>query len=355
VAMVRPRHALFAALALALPAVGLGACRAPTQARVVITTTTSCADVAAGVAIVVKDRPVAAEAALLSGFVTTTTKACQGGTIGDLVLAPGESTGAIVVTARYKGQDSATCRPPDYKDCIVARRAFSFVDHETLTIPISLDPDCVNVPCDAISTCSKGKCVSSSASCSGGSCAVDPSVPVTPDAGGLLPDGAVPPSDAGARDGEASEGGGDAAGGDAGDDGGGDGDGGGGIDGGTFPPTDFMGPFNCLAGAPSCAAVCPASTFEACYSNSMISPPRPVTCRGKAAKGDLQFCCGSSDCAATGGPNTICCASDVPICMAACPITRRVCRVDADCPSNQCDGTTAQIPGLGGGWHVCLP
>lgn len=354
--MLRFRHALFAALALALPAVGLAACRAPTQARVVITTTTSCTDVASGVAIVVKDRPIAAEGALLSGFVTTTTKACSGGTIGDLVLAPGESTGAIVVTARYRGQDSATCRPPDYKDCIVARRAFGFVDHETLTIPITLDPDCVNVPCDAISTCSKGKCVSSSTSCSGGSCAIDPSAPpVIPDAGGLLPDGAVPPADAG-RDGESSDGGGgDGSGGDDGGDASGADDGGETFDGGTFPPTDFLGPFSCIAGTPSCPGLCPASGAQACYANTMTSPPRSVNCRNRAAKGDLQFCCGSSDCAATGGANPVCCASDVPICLPSCPVDRRVCRVDADCPSNMCDGTVAQIPGLGGGWHLCLP
>ncbi|MBL8613427.1 MAG: hypothetical protein JNL38_39170, partial [Myxococcales bacterium] len=149
---------------LALPVALAVACRAPTQARVDIVTTAPCAELT-GVALTVKSRPVAAEQAVAGRFVTATTRECASGRVGDIVLAPGEDTGAIVVVAGYKGVPATDCVPPAYANCIVARRSFSFIEHTTLTIPISLDPDCVNVPCDALSTCSKGKCVDATVRC----------------------------------------------------------------------------------------------------------------------------------------------------------------------------------------------
>lgn len=277
---------------LAGAAVVVASCRAPTQARLVVTTPARCSETN-GVAITAKAAPLGVEQAVDSGFVSATVTACEQradlGDYGDLVLAPGADTGAVVVVAGYGATRAETCKPANkYKGCIVARRAFSYLEHATITIPVSLEPDCVDVPCDAFSTCRKGRCVDSRVDCTESGC-TGASLPPPPgaDAG---PGDASAGGDSGAADG----GGADAAA-EAGQDGGG-GDGG--------PVTT-----RCGAGlGPNCRGYLggpntPCAIGQTCCvdmgGSCEASPGGAVGCGGRVA-----VCCSSSsDC--TGGK--VCC------------------------------------------------
>jgi hypothetical protein len=84
------------------------------------------------------------------------------------VVTPNDDTGraSIIVLAGF-GKRVEQCKAADgYFGCIVSRRSFLFVDHAALTLDIPLDPDCRNVPCNAVSTCRKGACVDSTVDCS---------------------------------------------------------------------------------------------------------------------------------------------------------------------------------------------
>lgn len=125
---------------------------------------------------------------------TTTTRAIlEGGqtSVGTLVVIPGTSDDApiaIKVIASV-GKPVEACTPSDgYFGCIVARRSLRYSPHTRLHLPILLEPECLNVPCDAVSTCAKGACVSAEASCRGDDC--DLTVP------GVLGDGGVVTVDA---------------------------------------------------------------------------------------------------------------------------------------------------------------
>ena len=119
-----------------------------------------CQEIGSGTAITVGVEPTDTETRIATGFVTARTTQCDDdtGRIGTLVVTPGESgsRASVVVVAGYKGKDSATCMPPLYEGCIVARRRFAFSEHTRLRMPIVIDPDCAGVPCDAFSTCSNG-------------------------------------------------------------------------------------------------------------------------------------------------------------------------------------------------------
>ncbi len=61
-------------------------------------------------------------------------------------------------------------------------------------MPLTVDPDCADVPCDAFSTCNKGQCFDSQSDCSGGACSspgeladggLDEASVVVPDAAGF--------------------------------------------------------------------------------------------------------------------------------------------------------------------------
>lgn len=186
--------ALFVALALGVVAASLSpACRTATQVTVELRTVgaLTCAQVK-GVAIVVARTPQDAEAKMqlesLSAEVTREQCGADPRFLGTLVVTPSESTGAILVRARVRDDAAATCKPPDYRGCIVARRAFSFIDNAALTLPISLEQSCVDVPCDVVSSCRTGKCVSSDASCSesSGRCSSG-AEPVVAEDGGIVP------------------------------------------------------------------------------------------------------------------------------------------------------------------------
>jgi hypothetical protein len=119
------------------------------------------------------------------------THGCEPGTshVGTLVMLPTASgTGAVIVVGGLGGIRPESCKPSNgYAGCIVARRTFSFSTHTALTLPVVLAFSCLNVPCDAVSTCKAGGCVSSKVEPSGGAFA-EPGAP--------LPDGAIPYVDA---------------------------------------------------------------------------------------------------------------------------------------------------------------
>ena len=140
----------FAALAVA--------CRAPTQVRLEIATDADCSDVTG--------------TAITSGLLvqleglppTTETTRCdpKTGRIGALVVVPAgkkdEKFAVRVVTGFYKEPEQ--CVRDGYTGgCIVARRALSFIPHETIELPIVMEAACVDVPCGATETCRSGECV----------------------------------------------------------------------------------------------------------------------------------------------------------------------------------------------------
>ncbi len=144
-----------------------GACQEPTQIRLEIATNIpACKDVtltaiAAGRPDDVGQRAFSAE-----------TSKCEPATgkIGSLVLVPsdgdGDALGVQAVTAL--GQMTlGSCKDNGYKvlagqagGCIIQRRQVRFAPHTPLTLPITMDAACVDVPCDPATTCVGGTCVS---------------------------------------------------------------------------------------------------------------------------------------------------------------------------------------------------
>ncbi len=164
---------LFAAGALAL--VMTPGCQEPTQVTVDVRLVDARCDEIHGTAITVGVQPADTEERIRSRFPTGQTTDCDPATrrIGTLVVTPSDDErAAIVVVAAYGARhDPTECQPPDYAGCIVARRRFSFSKHRRLTMPITIDPECANVPCDAFSTCRKGRCFDSEiAPCDGAEC-----------------------------------------------------------------------------------------------------------------------------------------------------------------------------------------
>ena len=152
--------ALVALVALAGALIVASGCRTPTQVTVTIRTDVPCPSVRT-VQLTVGPSPEATEKKVAS-YITTSTRQCDHGLVGTLVVTPGGDRAAIVVVAQLTDEQ---CTPPDYKGCIVGRRSFNFIDHVALDIPIDLDLDCANKPCDKDNTCKKGLCVESSLRC----------------------------------------------------------------------------------------------------------------------------------------------------------------------------------------------
>ncbi len=154
-------------------------CREPTQITLRITTGEKCSDLT-GVQIVVGSDAEVTQKRFKERFSAAVTHACsRDGTtnlIGTLVVTPGTSTGTVVVSAGVStpgvsGPDPADCLDEKFaKQCIIARRSFSFIDHTSLNLPIDLDPLCVGKACDPASTCFKGTCVDAAVDCKGSSC-----------------------------------------------------------------------------------------------------------------------------------------------------------------------------------------
>jgi hypothetical protein len=230
------------------------------------------------------------------GYVTASTNACDMGSrmVGTLVVTPSDDGRAsVIVVAAYDSTLSSptTCMPPDYKGCIVARRRFSFTSHKGLRLPITIDPDCKNVPCDALSTCRKGNCYSSEVVIEGD--VVPPEPGALPDggtseAGVIIPEGGNPdvgpedgsvdgpedaPSDSFTPDGPAPDGGPPA---------------GVSCNGGTLYCPDSMGmPTACSGSLFFCCEVPPGSSIE-CRMNE-----------GECKPSSNKYCCSDLDCGLT--------------------------------------------------------
>ncbi len=181
-----------------LAGAGSGGCQSPTQVTVELRTLGAlpCTSLK-GVSIVVAQTPREAEDRMKLGSLSADVPRgecdADGHTIGTLVITPSNETGAIIVRARISEGPDATCLPPDYRGCIVARRSFSFITHASVTLPITIEASCLDVPCDVESSCRSGVCVSSSTACSGSAGACSSIAEPVPDKDG----GVIPPDDAG--------------------------------------------------------------------------------------------------------------------------------------------------------------
>ena len=189
-------------LPAALVALALSAsCQQPTELTLVLSTNAKCGTQLTSTAIYVGSSSEATNGRLQTKAPSpdALTKNCVNGDIGTLVLTPGAMHGAVVVVAGFGGKPAEECFDGNYVNCIVARRTFSFVQHTPLTIPVELELDCLNVPCDQNSTCHNGACYSAKIDCaSNGTCTNPGDNDAGPVDGGaaLLPDGAPEPLDA---------------------------------------------------------------------------------------------------------------------------------------------------------------
>jgi hypothetical protein len=127
-----------------------------------------------------------------------------GGFVGSLTVVPRAAKDGWLAVKVVMGvrRGSRDCVPPEYQGCIVQRRKLPFVPHMRLRLPIRLDLRCLDVPCDADTTCNAfGVCVSAEVSCespdgcdiAGGTLPQGDDVGRTPDVS--APGDASPPSD----------------------------------------------------------------------------------------------------------------------------------------------------------------
>jgi hypothetical protein len=282
-----------------------------------------------GTAITVGVDPRETEGRVGSGFVTASTPACDVGSraIGTLVVTPSDSDSAsVIVIVGYGGTSPETCKPPLYKGCIVSRRHFSFAEHKKLRLPITIDPECQDVPCDAFSTCRVGKCFSSESPCDGDVCA-EP---------GALPDGGTNP------DAEVmTDGGGDGPitndsgndGGDSGDAGDGGEAGDGGDAGKTFPYCMPSQQIHCadpttgadvVCGAPNVCCEVAAGSPISCVDRSKCDQGGPPVycCTDASCNPNTEVCSGfggpTGQCSLKGGASGATCANGVLSCPDLC-------------------------------------
>jgi uncharacterized membrane protein YgcG len=157
----------------------------------------------------------------------THTGGCIGpDTLGTLTVTPGDSfdgaTVVAVVALRNKTPEACAASPAE-RGCIIARRQFSFIEHEPLALTINLDLSCEGVACNAFTTCQGGTCVDARVECAGRQCsepgkrldggtlpppdAAQPDASVERDANGPQTDGAPPTEDGGAGSSSSSSGG----------------------------------------------------------------------------------------------------------------------------------------------------
>jgi hypothetical protein len=289
-------------------------CRDATQVTVDISLTkrASCTETN-GTAITVGTEPAMTQQRVADEFVTATTNACTEATheIGTLVVTPGgNGRGSVIVVVAYdKTIVPSSCKPPLFKGCIVARRQFTFNDHQHVRLPITIDPDCKDVPCDAFSTCRTGKCFSSDVSCTDDSCLEpgDPGDGGTSLDGQVIPDtGVDSPVEGGGLDGGGLDGAGNDATLDAP------------IDG---PPTDgAIGTDGSTPGGVACMG-------------GVLQCPAPAT----PCNGTLQSCCGPT----VGGPAT--CNAGVSTCGLG---MKKYCCSDLDCvmPQTCFQGVAGPLP-----------
>jgi len=149
---------------------GGAACLDPTQLTVDVSTNAVCSDVGstaitAGTLGEIESAPP-----------SSTTHDCYGGQLGTLVIAPSGSKDDVVAFKVVMGirQDAESCAAPDYKGCIVARRALHYIKHTSLKVNVLMDLACEGIPCSETETCKGGACVPATIpdpqSCTGGGC-----------------------------------------------------------------------------------------------------------------------------------------------------------------------------------------
>jgi hypothetical protein len=307
--------------ALALGLALTPGCRDATQVTLEISLAprAACAETN-GTAITVGSATDVTERHVRDGAPTTTTSSCNDATreIGTLVVTPGEDGRAsvIVVVSYDKAVPPSACMPPLFKGCIVARRQFAFADHKGLRMPITIDPSCKDVPCDAFSTCRTGTCFPAETPCAAGTC----TEPGDPGDGGTAEGG----TDA-ALDGPATgDGGADAA------DGNGEVDGG---DGGTLGGSNLI---TCNKGALFCASSVCSSPGHACCESA--AGTRTCIAGHQCTDVQKQYCCVAADCPA----DTVCLGATVKL--------AGECRPNVQCNTNvlACPPTPGATPAVCG-------
>lgn len=302
-------------LAVAVAAVLLAAesCKEPTSVEIEVRTTLRPGEVR-GTQFFVGGDPSAVEGDVGNGYPSAETTFAGGdGFVGSLVSIPrnGESGSLSIVVVLGFSNGPSGCRPQNgYKGCIVARRRLAYRENERLRVPILLDPSCLDVPCDAVSTCAKGSCYSSSVECAAdGSCR-------GPDNGGTQRPSDRPIDGGGAE--AAVEASTDAATDvlvEAPADAPADGKGG---------PVEPSSPDTIRCpGQPDCPLAtehcCVQAGNGSCVSNVSLCAPPILVVR----------CDGPEDC----GSMACCIVSNGTACLPACPSGDNLCHSDADCPA----------------------
>jgi hypothetical protein len=162
--MAAARRVFVGMAMVALGMLTLTQCREPTEVTLELSTDTACQSLYKGTSITVGP----AGQAIESQVPLTITLDCNADhSIGTFVLAPSGNKDAQWEVRVVTGIDVAPdqCTPDKqpnnpYNGCIVARRVMSFVPHTPLELPIEMLVDCKDVPCDALTTCVHGGCVS---------------------------------------------------------------------------------------------------------------------------------------------------------------------------------------------------
>ena len=299
--------------ALAVASVLAASCQAPTELTLSITTDAQCGVEVKSTAIYVAQSASNADGNVQGRSPIAQTDTCASGTIGTLVVTPGGDEGAVVIIAGFDGKSPTDCVEGNYVNCIIARRSFSFIKHTPLTIPVVLERDCLNVPCDAFSTCHNGSCYSSSVDCTGGSCNAvgsNDAGPVDAGPGSILQSDGAPEQfpEAGGSDGSSLGDGGD-GGNSGGNDGGDSGlaDDAGGGDAGTIPPG-----LSCVPNGGNPVVEGCGGPLIACSSTMACVVPTSGAANGTCQMspfhtlpGDIKVCCDDTECSGghcCGGP-----------------------------------------------------
>ena len=277
-------------------------CQAPTELTLNISTDAQCGVEVKTTAIYVAQSPSIVDGNVQSRSPIAQTDACTNGVIGSLVVTPGGDDGAVVIVAGFDGKSPTDCVEGNYVNCIIARRSFSFIKHTPLSIPVILERDCLNVPCDAVSTCHNGACYSSSLDCSGSSCDAigsNDAGPVDAGPGSVLQADGAPEEfpEAGGSDGSSREGGGGNDAGSGGNDAGDAGDAGDGglmsTDGGSFTGLSCMKSGNDYL-VTGCASNQTCTNMQCCG----VPPDAPSFCRSEMViiEEVPKACCQPSEC-----------------------------------------------------------
>ena len=171
------RAGIVFAVAVTLAALTALGCRSPTQIAVDVNTNVRCTQYK-GVTITVGRL---GEIEDKTPIVITGADTCVGSAeltrLGSLVITPSGSKDeevAIKVVVGVTGAASL-CTKPDYKGCIVARRALRFVPHEPLDLPMKMSVGCLDQPCTPDQTCVDGfgcvpATIQDSTQCKGSGC-----------------------------------------------------------------------------------------------------------------------------------------------------------------------------------------